>query len=204
MDVAEAQQKLESIRRRLNAEADLDSNVKSDLQSHLTEVFARIIQYHPFDAYDRFEEISGLVKKTHLEISDPKYDFEINGGSQYSATVTNREAIQLVEKAKLLFKEKHEAGVAAEDKKLIAKGEEYAIPNLVEQMKMLEWAGVNFGEDNVYILQKSLKKLAVLSGASSIMFFGKIFGTEKDYWIAQGTIKDEEEKIRNPVQEVRG
>ena len=53
-----------------------------------------------------------------------------------------------------------------------------------EQMKMLEWAGVNFGEDNVYILQKSLKKLAVLSGASSVMFFGKIFGTEKYYWIA--------------------
>jgi len=66
-------------------------------------------------------------------------------------------------------------------------------------MKMLEWAGVDFGEDNVYILQKSLKKLAILSGASSVYFFGKIFGTEKDYWIAQGTIKGEEEKIRNPV-----
>ena len=69
---------------------------------------------------------------------------------------------------------------------------------------MLEWAGVDFGEDNVYILQKSLKKLAILSGASSVFFFGKIFGTEKDYWIAQGTIKGEEEKIRNPVQEKRG
>jgi len=42
---------------------------------------------------------------------------------------------------------------------------------------MLEWAGVNFGEDNTYLLQKSLKRLAVLSGAKSLKFFGKIYGT---------------------------
>lgn len=49
---------------------------------------------------------------------------------------------------------------------------------------MLEWAGVNFGEDIVYVIQKSLKRLAVLSGAHSIKLFGKIFGTQKDYWVA--------------------
>ena len=40
---------------------------------------------------------------------------------------------------------------------------------------MLEWAGINFGEGYTLILQKSLKKLAVLSGASSLRFFGKIY-----------------------------
>jgi len=49
---------------------------------------------------------------------------------------------------------------------------------------MLEWAGVNFGEDINYIIQKSLKRLAVLSGANSIKLFGKIYGTCKDYWVA--------------------
>ena len=69
---------------------------------------------------------------------------------------------------------------------------------------MLEWAGVNFGEDiNVY-LQKSLKRLATMSGASNIKFFGKIFGTQKDYWIAQGKLNFCEEKSANPMQEDRG
>lgn len=56
----------------------------------------------------------------------------------------------------------------------------------------------------MYILQKSLKRLAVLSGASSVKFFGKIFGTQRDYWIAQGTIVGEEEKSKNPRIEKRG
>lgn len=49
---------------------------------------------------------------------------------------------------------------------------------------MLNWAGIDFGEDNAYYLQKSLKRLATLSGASSLKFFGKIYGTQKDYWVA--------------------
>ena len=49
---------------------------------------------------------------------------------------------------------------------------------------MLEWAGVSFGEGYTLILQKALKKLAVFSGASSLRFFGKIYGSKMDYWIA--------------------
>jgi hypothetical protein len=33
---------------------------------------------HPYDAYDKLEEISHLVKKTHLKIKDPKTDKEVN------------------------------------------------------------------------------------------------------------------------------
>lgn len=69
---------------------------------------------------------------------------------------------------------------------------------------MLEWAGVNFGEDNVYLLQKSMKRLAIMSGASSLKFFGKIYGTQADYWIAQGTLGFQEEAPKNRTQEKRG
>lgn len=78
------------------------------------------------------------------------------------------------------------------------------MPDLVADMKMMEWSGINFGEECVYILQKSLKRLAVLSGASSVKFFGKIFGSQRDYWIAQGTIDGDEEKSKNPRKEPRG
>ena len=49
---------------------------------------------------------------------------------------------------------------------------------------MLEWAGVSFGPDTTHLLQKSLKRLATMSGASTLKFFGKILGSEKDYWVA--------------------
>ena len=68
----------------------------------MTEVFNRIISYHPRDALDKFEEISNLVKQTNLKVSNPKFDFEIN---QAEPRITNREALILVEKAKNLLKE---------------------------------------------------------------------------------------------------
>ncbi len=34
--------------------------------------------HHPYDAFDKFEEISHLVKQTHLKIKDPKFDHEVN------------------------------------------------------------------------------------------------------------------------------
>jgi len=43
-----------------------------------------------------------------------------------------------------------------------------------------------------------------MSGASSLQFFGKIYGTQKDYCIAQGTLNFQEEAPSNPLQEKRG
>ena len=62
--------------------------MSTDLYSHLNEVFNRIIKYHPYDAFDRFEEISTLVKKTNFKISDPKFDYEINGNAGGNDTMS--------------------------------------------------------------------------------------------------------------------
>ena len=52
--------------------------MKLDLYTHLTEVFNRIMMHHPYDAFDKFEEISHLVKLTHLKIKEPQHDYEVN------------------------------------------------------------------------------------------------------------------------------
>lgn len=49
-----------------------------DLYTHLTEVFNRILLHHSEDAYDKFEEISALVKQTDLKFKDPSFDHELN------------------------------------------------------------------------------------------------------------------------------
>lgn len=67
------------------------------------------MQYHQNDAYDRFEEISNLVKKTNLRMVNPKFDHELKGG--LTSTSTNKEAIAIIEKAKSLLKEKIDGGI---------------------------------------------------------------------------------------------
>jgi len=175
-------QSLDAIRAQLRKEKDLGEHVKSDLYSHLTEVFTRIMQHHPYDGFDKFEEISQLVKNTNMKVRDPKFDYELmNNGAN---TLTNQQAIDYIEKTKKLLKEHAEVG--ALDRGLLTKNQSYIMPNISEEAAMFEWAGISFGDDTVYMLQKSLKRLAVMSGASPIKFFGKIFGTQKDYWIAKG------------------
>ena len=123
------------------------------MYSHLTEVFCRIVQHHPDDAYDKFEEISTLVKKNNLKIINPKYDYELNalcaGGNHQ---LTNKEALVLVDKAKKLLAEKPDVGVSNQDKCLLTKNKACAIPNLQEQACMLEWAGVSFGSDLTFMM----------------------------------------------------
>ena len=69
---------LDKLRDQLKQIKDLGTPIKADLYTHLTEVFNRIMLHHPHDAFDKFEEISGLVKKTNFKIKDPNNDYEVN------------------------------------------------------------------------------------------------------------------------------
>jgi len=73
--------KLESIVQRLKQEKNLDGKMTSDLYRHLYQVILQIIQYHQYDGWDKFEQVSNTVKRTNLMIKDPKFDYEINSGS---------------------------------------------------------------------------------------------------------------------------
>lgn len=70
---------LDKIRAQLHEAKNVGGAVPSDLYTHLTEVFNRIMLHHQTDAFDKFEEISALVKRTHLNFADPKHDHEVNG-----------------------------------------------------------------------------------------------------------------------------
>ena len=77
------------------------------------------------------------------------------------------------------------------------------IPDLTEDQKIFQWAGIGFGDAETYRLMKSLKKLSTETGLAKIRFFGKIRGTEKDYYIAEAEAEagDEEgaEEVEKPA-----
>ena len=65
--------------------------------------------------------------------------------------------------------------------------------------QLWQWAGVGFGQQELYRLQKSLKRLVAETSAEQVRFFGVIKGTEKDYYIAEGDdVGEEEEGVERP------
>lgn len=174
--------------------------IKTDMYSHLTEVFNRMMLHHPTDAYEKFEEISALVKQTNFKIRDPRQDFDVN---KQAGAVTNQEMLDFIDKFLNLLKETPDL-VSAADRNLVSDKLDCQIPCYPQQAEMLEWAGIGFGEDRNFLIQKSLKRLARISKATRVEFFGKILCSNQDYWVAWGNLPNQESGPKNPLQESRG
>ena len=79
---------------------------------------------------------------------------------------------------------KDEGDEAAED---VEDGPKAAgfVPDLLSDQKVWEWAGVSFGEQDIILLQKTIKELSQKTGASSMKLWGKIYGSQHDYYIVE-------------------
>ena len=45
-----------------------------------------------------------------------------------------------------------------------------------------------------------MKRLAQMSGATSLRFCGKVFGTKRDYWVVAGTLNHVEERQASSIE----
>ena len=72
-----------------------------------------------------------------------------------------------------------------------------SVQDLMSASRVFKWAGISFGEQETYRLQKSIKKLAAAKPHKSIRFYGKIFGTQRDYYIveAAGDVGEDEAEV---------
>lgn len=94
----------------------------------------------------------------------------------------------LIQKSKALFPPVKPAGEGEEggEEGVAAIGN---VPDIHEEAKHWQWAGISFGEYDMLLLQKSLKQLVTKTASPQIRFWGKIRGTEKDYYIAEGVLE---------------
>jgi hypothetical protein len=119
MSTADSLHTLANLKRQFQQQIDLEGNgAKTNFYAHLTEVFNRILQFHPYDAYDKFEEISNLVKQTNLKFIDPKFDYELNAPKR---DVSVEEARKYLQKLQNLIKENPDVGIKPADKSLLTK-----------------------------------------------------------------------------------
>jgi len=62
--------------------------------------------------------------------------------------------------------------------------------DLLARSKILEWAWITFSSKEWYKLMVSMRKLLVENNCEYIRFFGKIYGTNSNYYTMQGIVKD--------------
>lgn len=87
---------------------------------------------------------------------------------------------------------------------MLTKNKTFIMPNVQEEARLFEWAGISFGEEETYKLSKAMKRLATLSGASRLRFWGKILGIQRDYWVIEGVLDSAEEDRAHWSHEKRG
>lgn len=173
---------------------DMKSTSGDDLYTHLVEVFGILMRHYPEEPLDKIEEVSYLCKnKNSNKKGDSNLKMEeflkLNEDTRHKLVT---EALQLyAERAGKLF----EKPQLEEDEEPPEKAPVGNVPDLAKLGRMFEWAGINFGEKEYFLLQKSIAKLAEKTGASNLKFWGKIYGTQRDYYIAQGKLEggDEDE-----------
>ena len=90
----------------------------------------------------------------------------------------------------------HETEIPDEDAEA-----EQVVPNLMDLAQYFENADVGLGKEEMFRVFLAIKQLAEQQPLKSVSFWGKIFGTEQDYIIAEAEYREGEEP--QPEDEVR-
>lgn len=151
--------------------------------SHLSEVFSYVLQNNPENLYATFEQISTFVKSNSFNYQEPQEDTKVNNLPPRTTPIS----LYLSKCSSLLapYKQQTSQGFWVET----APPALGKFPNLVEDSDMLRWIGIGLGEQECYRLQMSLKQLMRRSGAKELRFWGKIYATQRDYYVAEGLIE---------------
>ena len=69
------------------------------------------------------------------------------------------------------------------------------VPDYYELFKKFGALGISFSDKELLLLNKSITRLATVLTTGNITFFGKIYGTQKDYYIVEATEIDPPENF---------
>lgn len=159
------------------------------LFEHLTKVLLKIVKDRPADALNSFESSSAAVKaekaaaEAETAAEDP-LDVETEKLQRIGA---HQQALNLIKAPKKARPEGEDEGEEEEEEE---EKENVPIPDVLAQHKLLNRIGVDLGDEEAYKLSLSLQNLANKNELAECRFWGKIFGTQKDYYIAEGKLED--------------
>jgi len=151
-------------------DAEMGYLKKEKVHEHLGKIIDRVVAEKPPDAHGLVEVISRMIKEQSDKTEPPK------------APDPNMMLDVLTDHVKKL---RQLDDVPKEED---APVQVCTIPNFVEEAEIFSWAGVGLGEMESYKVMTSLRNLAFKEREASITklsFWGKILGTDADYYVAQ-------------------
>lgn len=201
----------------------------STLYDHITKVLLKIAKDKPADPLATFETVSKAVKSADL---DPSLYPEIPSNTERNPDLT--QVIDAVDSTLALYDNEYcsttdkAAAIAAYDKintknedeeeeegpkitlndLLPASLKSAAVPDLVGGGELLDCAGFGLPKDEMYRVILSVRKLAKTAPVQSVRFFGKIYGTEKNYYVCEAKLieskKEEIDRVTKKEQAGKG
>lgn len=155
--------KLQKMKARL--EAIKEGN--SSLYAHLVQLLRQIVLANDRDAYQLFEHYSHCLK--HVPAPPPAPDHQ-----------------QLADYAARFRALINKPNVGSEEEPA-EPGPCGYLPNLLEEARLFEKAGVGFGEETTFIIFKALERFCITKQVKEVKFWGKVLGRERDYYVVEGT-----------------
>eukprot|EP00440_Ansanella_granifera_P045098 gb/GFBE01048874.1/.p1 GENE.gb/GFBE01048874.1/~~gb/GFBE01048874.1/.p1 ORF type:complete len:443 (+),score=139.32 gb/GFBE01048874.1/:1-1329(+) len=148
-----------------------------DVYAHLAKVIDAVVAEKPKDAYSLVETQRSLLQ-TQLLLRGLQESAKVPAEGECN-TMDTEALADYVKKLRLLDQAPSEEGAPVPV---------CAIPDFVEEAEMLSWAGVGLGEMESYKVMCSLRNLAAKekdAGLVKLRFWGKVLGTEADYYVAE-------------------
>jgi len=134
------------------------------LHSHLTEVIHKLLSSKDPNALDNLENISLEIKKQHFAAAEPgakNAPPPLPAGDDWSKRSNKLFTVDTSE-------------------------EDEDMQDVLSEMSLFEWAGVGLGAEELYRVFLAMTALKATYSLSKVRFFGKILGTESDYYVVEG------------------
>lgn len=178
-----------------------------NLHTHITKVMSHLVRHtHPSDSLNQLEEVSYLMK--HPEKAEDflrtvqSRDYA-KPGDQARKEATEKQIAQAREYFTFVKETDPDPETGAKER--VVPAPIGFLPDLRADSKIYEWAGIGFDEFEVHNLQKSLQKHITACGATEMRLWGKIRGSEKDYYVAEGSLAAAEgDPSQEGLEEGRG
>lgn len=147
------------------------------LYTHLVRTARMLATEKPHEALAQLETLSRNLKKASFRgasAPDPEEDAVTDAAAEEKRRRWCAESLQLV---------RPPSDPTAAPKVLAA------VQNFMEDASMFAWAGVGFGKQESFHIAMSLRKLAAETAAlERLRLWGKILGTDGDYYVAEGAL----------------
>lgn len=154
-----------------------------NLYDHLSDVLLKVLEEKPSDAVDIFEHISTQVKLSSFQA-------EGDGAADAAADESAKDAQRAWSaSAGALFSGEYPP--ADEDEDPAPKTYSEDARDLAGDANLLEWGGVSFGRSETFRLHVSIKEHAGKEGVANARLWGKVLGTQADYYVMEGEADQE-------------